>query len=292
MKARAVPLELLGDICNEDWVDRTRRPYAEGDEAWVPVKEGEIFDRDLPERSLYKGRGFFCVGNVAVIHGKKPGQRDVEEIVSYRHPGGVLWIESLNDITRTPRTEVLWGEVGEVEHRENGYSYIFDPRQVMFSQGNRLEKIRMAGLVAGSGKPERVADMFAGIGYFSIPMAGSGATVHAMEINPVAFGYLNRSIERNGLTHRFTTSLGDCRDLLTGMYDRIVMGHFDAISMLPSALDHAGPGTTVHLHSIGPVEEQIRGILEGSGFSATISVHNVKKYRPHTWHVVQDVTLT
>jgi tRNA wybutosine-synthesizing protein 2 len=292
MKARAVPLELLGGICNEDWVDKSRRPYAEGDEAWVPVKEGESYDRDIPERSPYTGIGFFCAGNVAVIHGKKPGRDDVEEIVKFRHPDGVLWIESLNDITRTPRTEVLWGEVGEVEHHENGYAYIFDPRQVMFSQGNRVEKMRMAGLIEKSGKPERVADMFAGIGYFSIPMAGSGAAVHAMEINPVAFGYLNRSIGRNGLSRRVTTSLGDCRDLLTGIYDRIVMGHFDAITMLPSALAHAGPGTIVHLHSIGPVEERIREILEGSGFSATISVHRVKKYRPHAWHVVQDVTLT
>jgi tRNA wybutosine-synthesizing protein 2 len=292
MKARAVPLELLSKSCKEDWVDTTRRPYAEGNEAWVPVKKGEPYDRDIPERSPYEGRGFFCVGNVAVIHGKKPGRSDVEEIVRFRHLDGVLWIESLNDITRTPRTEVLWGEVGEVEHHENGYAYIFDPRLVMFSQGNHLEKMRMAGLVEKSGKPERVADMFAGIGYFSIPMAGSGAHVHAMEINPVAFDYLNRSIERNGLECRVSTSLGDCRDLLTGTYDRIVMGHFDAITILPSALAHSGPGTIVHLHSIGPVEERIREVLEGSGFSATISVHKVKKYRPHAWHVVQDVTLT
>jgi tRNA wybutosine-synthesizing protein 2 len=292
MKARIVPLDRLGEICTEDWVDRTRRPYAMGDMVWVPVRENEPYDREIPERIPYKGRGFFCAGNVAVFHGKKPGRAEIEELVNFRHPDGVLWIESLNDITRTPATEVLWGEVGEVEHHENGYAYIFDPRRVMFSQGNRIEKMRMAGLVSRSKKPERVADMFAGIGYFSVPMAGNGAHVHAMEINPVAFGYLNRTIERNGLSDRVTTSLGDCRDLLNGTYDRIVMGHFDAITMLPSALAHTGPGSTVHVHSIGPVESRIRETLEGSGFSATISVHKVKKYRPHAWHVVQDVTLS
>jgi tRNA wybutosine-synthesizing protein 2 len=292
MKVRAVPRGLLGGICNEDWVDKSRRPYVEGTEALVPVKENESFDRDIPERTPYKGRGFFCVGNVAVVRGKKPCRREIEEIVSFRQPDGVLWIESLNDITRTPDTEVLWGDVGEVEHRENGYAYIFDPRQVMFSQGNRVEKMRMADLVSSSEKHERVADMFAGIGYFSIPMAGSGAYVHAMEINPVAFGFLNRSIERNSLSEKVTASLGDCRDLLTGKYDRIVMGHFDAITMLPSTLAHAESDTTIHLHSIGQVEDRIRKIVEGSGFSATISVHRVKKYRPHVWHMVQDVTLS
>jgi len=32
-------------------------------------------------------------------------------------------------------------------------------------------------------------------------------------------------------------------------------------------------------------------LVESAGFSATINVHKVKKYRPHTWHIVQDVTL-
>ena len=70
------------------------------------------------------------------------------------------------------------------------------------------------------------------------------------------------------------------------------MGHFDAVTMLPSALDHAGPGRSIHIHSIGTVEDRIREDYEGSGFCATISVHKVKKYSPRLWHVVQDVTLS
>jgi tRNA wybutosine-synthesizing protein 2 len=112
-----------------------------------------------------------------------------------------------------------------------------------------------------------------------------------MEINPVAFGYLVRSIEANHLSGRITPSLGDCRTLLIGTYDRIVMGHFDAVTMLPDALRHAASGSIIHIHSIRPAEEQIRAHAEGAGFSATIHVHKVKKYRPHAWHVVQDVYL-
>ena len=69
------------------------------------------------------------------------------------------------------------------------------------------------------------------------------------------------------------------------------MGHFDAISMLSSALSHAHEGTVIHLHSIGTIEETIREMVESAGFSATIHVHKVKKYRPHAWHMVQDVTI-
>jgi tRNA wybutosine-synthesizing protein 2 len=229
------------------------------------------------------------IGDIAVMHGKKPRREEVDEIVRFRRPRGVLWIESLHDLTRTPKTQILWGDAGEVEHHENGYTYFLDPGKVMFAQGNRSEKMRIAQLVR---RGERVADMFAGIGYFTLPMAGSGARVHAMEINPVAFEYLNRNIYKNGLSGRITSSLGDCRDLLAGTYDRIMMGHFEAISLLPSALLHVRERSIIHLHSIGTIEDQINEQVESAGFSASISVHKVKKYRPHAWHVVQDVTIS
>ena len=156
------------------------------------------------------------IGDIAVLHGKKPSGPEIEEIARFRNPRGVLWIESVNDVTRTPKTEVLWGDVGRVQHRENGYTFILDPRKVMFAQGNRNEKMRLARLVSSSPGTERVADMFAGIGYFSIPLAGAGADVHAMEINPVSFEFLKRTIRENGLSDRITPALGDCRDLLSG----------------------------------------------------------------------------
>ena len=108
--------------------------------------------------------------------------------------------------------------------------------------------------------------MFAGIGYFTIPVAGSGARLHAMEINPVAFGYLKRNIRENGLSDHVEPSLGDCRDLLTGTYDRIIMGHFDAASMLQSALLHVHAGSIIHLHSIGAVREPDKRAGRGRRF--------------------------
>jgi tRNA wybutosine-synthesizing protein 2 len=291
MRVKAVLKEKLRDIASEGWIDHTRGSYADGNVVWVPVRCDKPCERELPRRIRYRGRGFFMLGDVAVIHGVKPSPADVEEIVSFRHPRGVLWIESLRDVTRTPETEILWGDAGEVRHRENGCTYFLDPTKVMFAQGNRTEKVRMAQLVRLSPAVERVADMFAGIGYFTIPMATSGASVHAMEISPVAYEYLERNIRENDLSGRVETSLGDCRNFLTGIYDRIVMGHFDALSALPSVLPHVREGSVIHLHSLGAVEDKIRKETERAGFSVTIHVHNVKKYRPHVWHVVQDVTI-
>jgi tRNA wybutosine-synthesizing protein 2 len=291
MRVRAVIKENAGDIRTAGWVDRTRSPFDGGNILWVPVRASEPCDREIPERQRYRGRGYYMIGDIAVLHGKQPTRQETEAIVDFCRPRGILWIESVVDVTRTPRARLVWGKGGEVCHKEGGLSYILDPERVMFSMGNRQEKVRIARMVKESRKPERIADMFAGIGYFAIPLAAAGAQVHAMEINPVAYSYLVRSIEANGLASRIIFSLGDCRCLLFGTYDRIVMGHFDAVAMLPSALEHAAGGSTIHVHSIGPAEDQIRAQVEGAGFSATIHVHKVKKYRPHVWHMVQDVHL-
>ncbi len=291
MRVRAVSKEKAIHLSTAGWVDRSRDPYAEGDTLWVPVLPSESCDRELPERKCYLGRGYYMVGDIAVLHGQKPTAEELAILARFRRPRGIVWIRSLHDITRTPDAQLVWGTGGEVCHKEAGFSYILDPEKVMFSMGNRDEKTRIARMVRESPRRERIADMFAGIGYFSLPLAGAGAAVHAMEINPVAFDYLVRSTEFNRLSGRITPSRGDCRRLLAGTYDRIVMGHFDAISMLPEALDHAAPGSILHVHSVGTVEEQVRDLVGSAGFSATIHVHTVKKYRPHAWHVVQDVYL-
>jgi tRNA wybutosine-synthesizing protein 2 len=291
MRVRAVRKDQSGELNGAGWVDRTRDAYAEGDTLWVPVITSEPCDREIPERQRYRGRGYYMIGDIAVLHGEKPTRHEIEAIAGFRHPRGILWIKSLQDMTRTPETKIVWGSGGEVCHKEAGFSYILDPEKVMFSMGNREEKARIARMVNHSRRPERIADMFAGIGYFTLPLAGAGATVHAMEINPVAFEYLVRSIGANNLSGRITPSPGDCRQLLTGTYDRFIMGHFDAVTMLPDALRHAVSGSVLHVHSIGLVEKLVQAHVEGAGFSATIHVHKVKKYRPHAWHMVQDVYL-
>lgn len=291
MRARRVALPELGRVQAESWVDPSRRPCILAGTAYVPVREGYAFDCEVLPRTQYRGRGFFMLGDVAIIHGTAPSEEEIGKIVALRKPRGILLVRAVDSPTRRPDCEVLYGDVGEVRHRENGYTYFLDPREVMFSQGNLNEKRRMASLVRSGSRQERVADMFAGIGYFTLPMAGAGARVHAIEINPAAYGYLVRNIAENGLCDRITPSLGNCREMLQGTYDRIVMGHFDAIQFLPEALSHAGAGTVIHLHSLGDVTGGIRSRLAGAGFSADVHVHKVKKYSPHTHHLVADIVI-
>ena len=291
MRTRTVPLEALEAVLEEEWVDRTRRPYVQGDLCYVPVREGFFSDTALPERTPYRGPGYQMVGDIALIHGTAPPDEELEALVAWKQPRGVLLVEGFEGTLRTSRTRLLWGECGEVCHCEEGIRYRLDPERVMFSQGNREEKARIAALIRQSASPERVADMFAGIGYFTLPAARAGARVHAMELNPAAFGYLQSNIRENGVAAQVHAECGDCRDLLDGPYDRIIMGHFDASLMLEAALRHAESGTVLHVHSIGPASN-IQTLIENAGYSWDIRVYRVKKYGPHRWHVVQDVILS
>lgn len=68
--------------------------------------------------------------------------------------------------TRDSKLQVLYGEDGWVEHRENGILYCFDATKCMFSSGNVSEKLRMASMKCAG---ETVVDLFAGIGYYTLP---------------------------------------------------------------------------------------------------------------------------
>jgi tRNA wybutosine-synthesizing protein 2 len=292
MRVRMVSPSDLPGVAGQEWVDPGRRPVVLGGRAYIPVREGEPCDLVIPERRPYRGRGYQRLGNLVLLHGRRPSEEEVEEIVAWERPGGILWVRGISGPERTPAVEIIRGITGEVSHREYGCSFVLDPARVMYAMGNLSERRRVVELAAKRGRSERVGDLFAGIGYFTIPLAREGSEVHAMEISPVAFGYLEQNVRGNGVAGRVNAECGNCRDLLRGTYDRLLLGHFDSPSYLPDALSHAGKGTVLHVHTLGDEAGRIRSVARESGFEAAISTRRVKSYAPHTWHMVQDVVLS
>lgn len=129
----------------------------------------------------------------------------------------------VSGVHRTPDCRVVAGS-GDTEtvHVEHGTRYALDCATVMFSPGNQAERVRMGDVVADG---ERVFDMFAGIGYFALPMARAGANVTAVEPNPAAYRYLVENAKLNDVTANLQAILGDCRDVETTA-DRVVMGYY------------------------------------------------------------------
>lgn len=191
---------------------------------------------------------------------------------------------------RLPDVEVLAGEERtETLHRENEIVYKIDVSRVMFSKGNQEEKRRLAKLV---GPREVVVDMFAGIGYFSLPIAKKcpSCQVYATELNPFAHKLLEENIRLNRLTNVIPLK-GDCAKILANLNfkaDRVLMGLIpDCYSYLPLALKMLKKNGVVHFHRLAREGEELKGLhLKGvkpEGFSV------VKQYRPRINHVVCDL---
>ncbi|KTF95100.1 hypothetical protein cypCar_00025195, partial [Cyprinus carpio] len=125
---------------------------------------------------------------------------------------------------RTPMVTMLLGESSYVTHIDNHIRYEFDVTKCMFSSGNITEKLRIASFDCSG---ETVVDLYAGIGYFTLPylVHAKAAHVHACEWNPDAVKALQRNLQVNGVSDRCTVHPGDNRQLpLRDLADRVNLG--------------------------------------------------------------------
>ncbi|MFB6119753.1 MAG: class I SAM-dependent methyltransferase family protein [Halobacteriaceae archaeon] len=200
---------------------------------------------------------------------------------------------------REPDVRVVAGR-GDTEtvHVEHGTAYALDLADVMFSPGNEAERVRTGRAVASG---ETVLDMFAGVGYFTLPVARAGASVLAVERNPAAFRHLVENTRRNGVADRVRPVLADCRDVVARRdvaADRVLMGHYDAESYVDAALSALAPGGTVHLHATTPAADPFArpvARLRATAGDRAVTVRDrrvVKSYSPGVDHVVVEASVS
>lgn len=200
---------------------------------------------------------------------------------------------------REPVREVIAGGRTETIHRENGVLFKLDAKRVMFSAGNLGERIRMAHL----GRDEVVVDMFAGIGYFSLPMAvhSRPRRVFAIELNPVAYSYLCENIALNRVGEIVHPILGDCSEKAPeGIADRVVMGMVQFTDRyLRRGILALRSGGVLHYHQTVPswrypadAVRDVKEAAEALGLEACIlGCTRVKKYSPGVVHAVVDARI-
>lgn len=200
---------------------------------------------------------------------------------------------------REPVRETIAGSKTETVHRENGVTFNLDARKVMFSAGNLSERMRMSRF----GRGEYVVDMFAGIGYFSIPMAvhSRPKKILAIELNPNAYHYLCQNIRANRVEEIVEPVLGDCAKVTPeGVADRVLMGMVQVTDRyLLKGIGALRPGGVLHYHQTVPswmypkrvicdIEEAARAIGRRSDILRCI---RVKKYSPGVVHSVVDARI-
>ena len=163
-----------------------------------------------------------------------------------------------------------------------------------------------------SAKGEVVVDLFAGMGYFTIPLLvyAGAAHVHAFDWNSNAVAALRRNLKVNKVEQRCTIYEGDNSNAalrIPNIADRVLLGLIPSSERAwPTAVAVLKPtGGIVHVHGNVAVKdidswasyaaESFERIAKQKGKAlraAVKHIERVKSYAPRVEHIVVDLVLT
>ena len=236
------------------------------------------------------------IGDILIIDKNYPDD-DFENLSKRHNVKTIMEIDHIQGTKREPVYRILYGSETETVNKENGCLFKLDLAKVMWSKGNNNERLRIAKLVRDD---ETVIDMFAGIGYFSIPIGvhSNAKQVHAIEINPNSYHYLCENIKLNKLDN-ITPILGDCMVETPKLKaDRILMGYVKTTHhYLKVAIDSLNDGGILHYHETVPEKlidsRPIDRIVAQAGDREVelLKINKIKKYSPGVQHVVIDARI-
>jgi tRNA (guanine37-N1)-methyltransferase len=135
-------------------------------------------------------------------------------------------------------------------HRENGCAFKVDVKKCYFSPRLSTERLRVA---IEARRKERVLNMFAGVGPFSILIARkSGANVTSCELNRYAYRLHKENLGLNkveGLVEVLNCDASELEGKVEGGFDRILMPHPSAANkFLLEALHLVKKGGIIHYY--------------------------------------------
>lgn len=247
------------------------------------------------------------IGDILVVDDKfKDCSKEDLLILAEKHNvKSIVSVSKIDGQMREPSLDILYGVETETVHKENKCLFNLDLSKVMWSKGNNNERLRIAKLV---GKDETVLDMFAGIGYFSIPIAvhSQAKKIYSIEINPNSYHFLKKNIELNKINkkanyERLVPILGDCSvEALNYTADRVLMGYVKTTHhFLKPAIHALNPGGILHYHETVPEKlietrpyERVKKVAKE--FDRDVEVLNIqyiKKYSPGVAHIVLDAKI-
>lgn len=235
------------------------------------------------------------IGDILVL---KNEPSNIQELLQLPEVKRIVKLGRINGPKREPDVEIVIGDDTETIHRENHCFFKLDVARVMWSKGNTTERQRIGKIVKDG---ETVVDMFAGIGYFSIPMAvhSDPEKIYSIEINPISYGYLKENIVLNKVERVIEPIFGDCREVAPkGVADRVLMGYIgNTHEFLDTAMEIVKPGGIIHYHESVPdilkFERPLQRIVDAAKSREVeiLKKRIIKKYSPGVYHVVIDAKI-
>lgn len=257
-----------------------------------------------PERA---SSGVDVVGDIAIVRlsGFSPKEKKKigEALLAEMKNVGVV-LEQEGGIEGEYRLRKLKHVAGErrtlTVHRENGCAFRVDVARTYFSPRLSTERLRVAEEV---GPRERVLNMFAGVGPYSVLIAKrAGARVTSCEVNSYAAELHLENNRMNKVEDLVTVVNADAADLpklVRSKFDRILMPHpSEADRFIPTALKLARKGGRLvyYRHLLGVDEAEAAGALRRElkellppGSRST--VRRVRKVGPRWIEMAADVRL-
>ncbi|MCL6263890.1 23S rRNA (uracil(1939)-C(5))-methyltransferase RlmD [Craterilacuibacter sp. RT1T] len=139
---------------------------------------------------------------------------------------------------------------------------------------------------------ERIADMFCGIGNFTLPIARSGATVHGMEGSEALVKRAVENATHNGLEKQVSYEMANLFDVTEESF--AALGHFDkmlidpprdgAVQLCQALTDESAPKRIVYVSCSPSTLARDAGVLVNTkGY--TLKAAGIINMFPHTAHV-------
>lgn len=236
------------------------------------------------------------IGDILILDNNS-SQEDYESLSKKHNVKTIMKIDHIEGTKREPVFKILYGNDTQTINKENGCLFKLDLAKVMWSKGNNNERLRIVKLVEDD---ETVLDMFAGIGYFSIPIGvhSNAEKIISIEINPNSYNFLCENAKLNKLDNLIPV-LGDCMvETPKFKADRIVMGYVKTTHhYLNVAINSLNKGGIIHYHETVPEKlidiRPIERIKNESGNRDVelLNLTKIKKYSPGVWHVVVDARI-
>ncbi|MCX6776444.1 MAG: class I SAM-dependent methyltransferase family protein [Candidatus Micrarchaeota archaeon] len=244
------------ELISLNLLDNNCAPKAEDDDIYLPVKgqfrnfklvekklkeraprvfslEDSLKSKLTPEEFGLVVKSFDVIGDIAIVEIPKKLEKKEKLIAAsllsvHRNIKSVFKkLGPMEGVYRTRKLKFLAGENKTVtEYKENNCRFRLDVAKVYFTPRLSFERKRIAEQV----KPgERILALFAGVGPFPIVIAKTQPQVkiHAVELNPDAFKYMEENIRLNRMQEAIIPIFGDVKDIIPKRFvdsaDRILM---------------------------------------------------------------------